>query len=78
MTPKTLSILAITSIGIPLFVSAQEPFPLDPSWNYPVDTKDTAAPGFAGRVVQARGNAELSATIARGNAHLEGRRLLLR
>ena len=42
---------------------------------YPLDSKDEEAPGFAGRIVQARKNSGLTATIARGNAHLSGRLL---
>ena len=41
--------------------------------SYPVDTKNEETPGFAGKIVQARANSGLTATIARGNAHLSDR-----
>jgi len=42
------------------------------SWAYPIGSQDAKAPGFFGRIHQARDNASLSATIARGNAQLNG------
>lgn len=42
------------------------------AWAYPAGSQDASAPGFAGRVHQARRNANLSATVARGNAQLSG------
>lgn len=44
---------------------------LPASWAYPSADKGADA-GFMGKVVQARKNAGLTATIARGNAHLNG------
>ena len=52
--------------------SAQDTFDLPESWAYASDSKGEAG-GFTGRVVQARKNAGLTATVARGNAHLSGK-----
>ncbi len=53
------------------FLQAQDATPLGESWAYASDAKGAEA-GFTGRIVQARKNAGLTATIARGNAHLLG------
>ncbi len=50
--------------------SAQTAIPA--SWAYPMGSQDAKASGFFGRIHQARSNASLSATIARGNAQLNG------
>jgi hypothetical protein len=42
------------------------------NWAYPLSARDLAAPGFSGRIHQARQNASLSATVARANAQLNG------
>ena len=53
------------------FLRAQDAIPLGDSWVYPADANGDAT-GFTGRIVQARKNAGLTATVARGNAHLQG------
>ena len=51
--------------------SSQSQVDLAASWAYPTADKGAEA-GFAGKIVQARKNAGLTATSARGNAHLNG------
>lgn len=51
---------------------AQERFVIPETWAHALDARDEASPGFQGRIVQARANSGLTATVARGNAHLRG------
>ncbi len=48
-------------------------FILPPEWKFDPGSEDAAAPGFIGKMHQARKNSGLTATIARGNAQLDGR-----
>ncbi len=59
------------ALGCLTFVEAQDAIELGDTWAYPSEAKG-ATSGFTGRIVQARKNAGLSATVARGNAHLRG------
>lgn len=47
-------------------------FVVPESWAYPEDAAPAGSEGFAGRIVAARADAGLTATVARGNAHLDG------
>ena len=51
---------------------AQEIFNLPAGWKFDTGLQDTEAPGFIGKVHQARKNSGLTATISRGNAQLVG------
>ncbi|MEM7385534.1 MAG: hypothetical protein AAF514_11375 [Verrucomicrobiota bacterium] len=51
---------------------SQEAFPVDESWAYELTLREDAFPGFQGKLVQADKGAGLTATVARGNAHLRG------
>jgi len=48
-------------------------FILPPEWKFDPGSEDAEAPGFIGKMHQARKNSGLTATIARGNAQLAGR-----
>ena len=72
--PFSKPLLVVLSIGfaLPTSVALAQTLELPASWSYASEANDSAAPRFAGRIAQARGNAGLTATIARGNAHLDG------
>lgn len=64
--------VAATIFCSPIQILSQAPQVIPGSWAYPLGAEDSTQPGFAGRIHQARQNAELTATIARANSQLAG------
>ena len=69
-------LLTIAGLALSLLLiedaSAQGTFAVPASWKFDPGSQDTEAPGFIGKLHQARKNSGLTATIARGNAQLSG------
>ncbi len=63
--------IAVGNVTFSLNLKGQDTFDLPASWAYAIEANGET-PGFTGRIVQARKNAGLTATVARGNAHLRG------
>lgn len=72
--PPFLTCASVILTLMQIELQAQEAdFSLPVGSGYSVDLKQEEMPGFNGKIVQARKDSGLTATIARGNAHLAGR-----
>ncbi|MGI9244045.1 MAG: Ig-like domain-containing protein [Verrucomicrobiales bacterium] len=65
-------LIAIGGVLLSLTQSPAQTFELPWDWKFDPGSEDAEAPGFIGKLHQARKNSGLTATIARGNAQLAG------